>query len=209
MRDRMPPSRRDDITALTRERAELAQRAARQRAEVDGMRVGIRHRRERLAQRFAAERRLDHTTKQLDDVERALREARVEQRQHTKYKADHRPELDRLTDLDTRIGRCVVQVVNADTVEPPQHLKALGPYPAEPWRQDLWRRTATDIEHYRAEHDITDQDQTLGVAPRYGHPAYDTYRSVIDDIRWAQRSLQPTPERVAEREIEHGMSLGL
>jgi hypothetical protein len=207
MRDRMPPSRRADITALNRERAELAQRAARQRAELDNIRVGIRHRRERLDQRFAAERRLDHTTGQLADG--ALREARAEHRQHTKYKRDHRTELDRLSDVETRIAQCVVQVVNAYTVEPPQHLKTLGPYPAEPSLQDLWRRTATDIEHYRVEHDITNHDQPLGPTPRYGHTAYDTYRSLIDDIRWAQRSLDPTPEHVAEREIERGISLGL
>jgi hypothetical protein len=201
----MPPSRRAVISALLEERSELAERAARQRAEVDGMRVGIRHRRERLDQRVAAERRLDHTTKQLDDVERALREARAEQRQHTKYKRDHRPELDRLTDLDTRITQRVVQVVEAYTAEPPAHLRALGPYPTEPWRQDLWRRTATGIEHYRAEHDITDQREPLGPTPRYGHDAYEAHRRVIDDIHWAQRSLMPAPER----EIERGMSLGL
>jgi conjugative relaxase-like TrwC/TraI family protein len=209
VRDRMPPSRRDDIIALTRERAQLAEQAARQRADLDGIRVGIRHRRERLDQRVSAERRVEHTNGQLADVDRALQEAKAAQRAHTKYKKDHRPELDRLTDLETRIGQRVVQVVNEHTVEPPEHLKALGPYPTEPWRQDLWRRTATDIEHYRAEHDITDQDQPLGAAPRYGHTAYDAYRSVIDDIEWARRSLDPTPERATELEVDHGMGLGL
>jgi conjugative relaxase-like TrwC/TraI family protein len=209
VRDRMPPSRRADITALTRERAQLADQAARQRAELDSIRVGIRHRRERLEHRFAAERRVDHTTTRLNDVDAALAEAKAAQRDHTQYRKQHRPELDRLTELDTRITQRVAEVINEYTSEPPDHLKALGPYPTEPWRQDLWRSTATDIEHYRAEHDITDRDQPLGTVPRYGNAAYEAHRRVIDDIKWAQRSLHPTPERAMELEVDHGMGLEL
>jgi hypothetical protein len=161
----MPPDPRPEIAALTEQRLDLVDRVAQWRARLDDARPGVRHRRQRLAARLAAERGLDLSTRRLADVERALDRAHADQRRHAEYQRTHDLELHRLAELDTHIERSLDRLVSIHAANPPQHLRTLGSYPTDARRQDMWRRAAITVERYRIQHDVTDEQHALGSMP--------------------------------------------
>ena len=205
--DAMPPDRRADIAALTEQRDELADRAAEQRARVDSVHVGLWHRRERTRPtllRRVVPRQHHETTRRRRS--RARRTPSGEQRQHTHYRTrtPHRARPARRPRSPHRSSDVATTRQRVHR-RPPDYLKTLGPYPTRPRLQKLWQRTATDIERYRAEHDVTDHD----APPRP--------RSSLRPRRLRRPSLASTTTSAghddrlvptADRGIERGLSLG-
>jgi hypothetical protein len=205
VREEMPRNRSADITALTEQRDELADLAAKQRARVDNVHVGVWHRQERLAERVSAQWYLNNTTERLAGVEKALADACSEQRHHEQYQHDRRPDLDRLASVEHRIDLYVDKLVNTYTTRPPAYLRMLGNYPRDTDLQKLWKRTATDIERFRMRHNVTDQRSALGPTPRDGDTAL-AWRWVNDDLRRARRALDPpSPTRTIDRGLSRGL----
>jgi hypothetical protein len=72
-------------------------------------------------------------------------------------------------------------------------LEALGPVPASTRGRRAWRQAATEIEHYRHTHQITDPDRALGPEPNDPGQRADRQR-----IRGAIEQIQ-TKQRAADR----------
>jgi hypothetical protein len=205
VREAMPPDRSNEIADLTAQRDYLAARAAEWRKQINDIRPGLVHRRERLAERLSAERSLDTTENRLDGVERALDHEHGQQRHHLEFRHRHGADLDRLAELDTKIEQHLDRLVDVYATDPPDHLRMLGPYPTEPNGQQVWRYGATAIERYRIAHGVTNPDTPLGPQPRKP-AALDAWRTAERDLRWVTRILTPASP---ERGVERGVSLGL
>ena len=208
VRDAMPPDLSTDIAALTQERAELEKRHARAQRQLEQVRPGFRHRHERLAQRLSAERSLDQTATGLDRVDAALATAAARQQEREQYVREHRPELDRLAAIETRIDQRLDVLVDALTTRPPEHLTPLGDVPSTEYGQQCWRDSARAVEAYRIAHSVTARDTMLGGLPN-DLDAADAWRSTTFQLRQLRHAFTPhqSQEQALDRERGHSLSL--
>ncbi len=167
MRGACPPSRAYEITALTRQRGDVADRLVNAQDELRALESmhGWRNRKDRTARRLVLANQTTDLSARLSQFDDALERARNEHHRHENYVVSHGDELRRLPHIERAIDARVDQLVDADTHDPPAYLHDLGTPPVEPAALDRWRHAARYIERHRAEHDITDSTEPLGPQP--------------------------------------------
>lgn len=84
---------------------------------------------------------------------------------HDAFNAIHRPQIDRLSEVERRVDALLARHLGRIGRNPPAHLvHALGEIPAERIRASAWWHSAAAIENYRLEAGY-DGDELLGPIP--------------------------------------------
>ena len=138
----------------------------------------------------------------------ARNRATAGQQAREQYGREHRPELDRLATIETRIDQRLDLLVDTLTTRPPKYLASLGEMPRSEYGQQCWRDSARAVEAYRIAHSVTDRDTMLGGLPD-DLDAADAWRSTTFQLRQLRHALTPhqSQERSLDRERGHGLSL--
>jgi conjugative relaxase-like TrwC/TraI family protein len=127
-------------------------------------------------------------------------------------------ELDRLPGIDhqARAEAAVAEHVLAERaraaataarLSPPDYITAeLGERPSDPTKAREWDKAVRGIEGYRTRNGVVDKDSALGPKPQE-HSRQVEHAETQRHIERAQRQLNLTHERAAERVIERGIGL--
>ncbi len=153
-----PDDRRHDITALTERRAEVAEQIeplasryndlADRRLRGPGTRSEMGELREQIGERTA---RLHRITGELHTAEQTVKE-------WERFEAEHATHSARLGAVQAEIDRHIAQRVDQHLADPTEyHLAILGPVPADPDHQTIWKRGAAILatHHLGADADPT------------------------------------------------------
>jgi conjugative relaxase-like TrwC/TraI family protein len=195
-----PPDRTADLAALTTRRDDLTGPIDAARAEVARLQERKRPLRQRRTPDVELHTSQHHLARLEGDAARldqAIAAAHVSQHRRASHLAAHHAELVALNEIDHLLDGRLDERTTRTVQDPPHYItKTLGRRPTS--RDDRpWVRAVVAIEHYRFNHDITDNRTLIGPQPEEPRDHLD-WLTVTDTIRHARSALStPSAERTA------------
>ncbi len=197
-----PPDASTELAALRRQRADTAARLAEAEDRVTSL--GPRGVRERLGrpipERVVLDTAIERHRAGLVRLDHEIDQLHAQSDDHEAFTANHRPEIERLDEIERRADALLARHLGRIGRNPPGHLiRGLGPIPDHPNRAKTWWHSAEAVESYRLETRYDGED-VLGPVP--DDPRLAEQRSVtVMTVRLDKLMLRDSPTRSLGRSL--------